>query len=415
MLATPATPATSEQTTNYESWINKVIRETNAARKIIEDNEKKEAACLEHVRNHPMMSVHELFKLFEHYKLNLKGQFFVTVQCQRDDLLQSLLEKNNTNVEAMSSAFQWAAGNGRLTTLNCFKEGVSAQTLGLLIDSDGYVAFQWAAATGELDVLKYLAELQPEKCQTMIEEFEYHALLEAVRNGKVGAFLWMIDALTNDSKKEMIEEEGFNFFHIAHGQKDWDMAAFFITYPAVFVEVLKREYKYRSYLDDFIKNQLIQLREGIKACEEAHPGATPDLLNKSAASLYFYILKYLIHKNSETLEEAIRLFKRFPSIKALLHTEVTTGKPNELFELAWDKNNQRVLLLLLEVYEIRKLAEKDHGAALGEVYATYALSDAETATQSKSCFSWLTCGFFSDTNKKIHPQNKTSTLQQSAP
>ena len=167
--------------------------------------------------------------------------------------------------------------------------------------------------------------------------------------------------LADDKMETLIGREGFRSFAEAAGTRQLSVLNRLLEFPSVFAwaELHDREYG-EKFIYLFVYEQIATLRAENIALETTHPQAIFDVTSPEKAKFCFYILRNLIRRNDPTLQDDMQFLINIPSVKALLHTELTPRESNELLRLALSRGNQPAVEMLLNVPAVRELAEQNN-------------------------------------------------------
>ena len=113
------------------------------------------------------------------------------------------------------------------------------------------------------------------------------------------------------------------------------------------------------YVRPYIMKQLTALHTQKNMLEEAQPNAVFDV-DLATAKRCFYILRNLIRRNDAAVLDDICFLLSIPAVKNLAHTEVSPGQSNELLRLALNISNAPAALILLNLPEVRAMAERNN-------------------------------------------------------
>jgi hypothetical protein len=259
-------------------------------------------------------------------RLNLSDEqlFCLTAEIGKRSLLERLMERAPDKVQGMIAAnnyeaFWKAAKNGHLPVMERLMERAPDNVQGM-ISAGGYEAFRYAAKNGHLPVMERLMERAPDKVQDMIAANNYEAFWKAAENGHLPVMERLLQ----------------------------------FTSVLAYAEMHEHEYGER-YIYPFVNERLRTLQERHASFERDNPQAVFDIDDPEEAKLCFYMLRNLIRRNNPALLDSIRFLIEIPSVKALLHTEVTPRQPNELLRLALSEGNQAAAGILLTVPAVFEL------------------------------------------------------------
>lgn len=286
------------------------------------------------------------------------------------EILRFLEEKvSRTRLQEMivggnNRAFKWAAQSGHLEVLKYLEEKASNNLL-YMIASGNYESFSSAAENGHLEILKYLEEKAPTNLLDMItarnyESFRFAALrghLEVLQYLEEKAQTLLQDMLTYNNC-EVFRLVNQNNYHITQ-KCQLDIIKHLITYPSIFSYTEEHVYEYGHHVKPFISETLTALRFERLSHQQNYPHVAFNV-SEEKANLLFYMLRNLIRRNEETVQDDIRFLLNLPSLRAMVHIEVTPGNANELLRLAMSINNQFASEILLEIPMVRSLAQQNN-------------------------------------------------------
>jgi len=253
-------------------------------------------------------------------------------------------------------AFQNAAQYGHLRILEHLVAKAPDQ-LQEMIETDDYGAFKNAAQYGHLDILKYLEAKAPGKLQEIITQDNYALFENAVKNGHLD-ILKYLEEYAPDKLQGMIEA-GIRSLSWAHDAHHLNVVKHLLSYSRVFNHVEQHEHEYgEQYTHPFIAKKLNTLRTQKAALEQENPNAVFDIQNEDEAKVVFYMIRNLIRQNPPDCRDDLIFLLEIPAVKALAHTEVTEGIPNELLRLTLTQGNRMAAELLLNIPAVRELAEQ---------------------------------------------------------
>ncbi len=238
----------------------------------------------------------------------------------------------------------------------------STKTLKSMLTKHDYRAF-YLAAEGNTAVFeqllqdKYWQYLPQDQVSAIIHSNHDASFREAASSGN----LWVVNrllALTTTSEKlnSMLSACDFEAFNRT---QNTEIRKKLLPFLPVFIHAESHDSEYRNDVRPFVDQQLILLHQKMSTFEYQNPHGVFDLPSEEA-TFAFYMLRHLIRRNDRNLEDNIRFLLNIPAVKALVHQEVTPGRPNELFELAMTTNNQQAVSLLLTIPEINRIAREQN-------------------------------------------------------
>jgi hypothetical protein len=231
----------------------------------------------------------------------------------------------------------------------------NAQKIISSADYEGpYAAFRLAAKHGHLSVMECLieklTELAPDKVQEMIAARDYEAFFRAAGNAHLPVMERLM-ALAPDKVQEMIAAGDYLAFRWAVRNGRLPVVNHLLQFASVFAYAEAHDHEYGSqYVYPFVTQQLTSLRALKAAFEAGHPDGVFNIEDPEQSRLCFYMLRNLIRRNDTALVDEMVFLMDIPSVKALLHTEMTASRgENELLRLAIHENNQAAAALLLRI------------------------------------------------------------------
>jgi len=277
------------------------------------------------------------------------------------DKLQVMIAANDYE------AFRLAARHGHIAILE-YLETLAPDKLQVMIASEVYEAFQLAALYGHLAILQHLEDRAPDKLQDMIAANKYHAFKEAAKYGHL-AILQHLEDRAPDKLQDMIVANKYHAFKEAAKYEHHDVVSYLLAHSTAFSYAEQHDHEYgEKYVHPFIANKLSTLRAEKAALDQENPNAVIDIQNDDEAKVVFYMIRNLIRRNPPQCQNDLIFLLEIPAVKALAHTEVREGIPNELLRLAVTQGNQMAAELLLNIPAVRELAEQHqlyHGEARG--------------------------------------------------
>ena len=275
-------------------------------------------------------------------------------------LIELAPAKLDAMVEARNySAFSDAAKNGHLPVMNRLIELLSDKVDAMVADYE-YAAFRDAARNGHLPVMNRLIELAPDKVDAMVAADDYAAFRSAAGSGHLLVMNRLIE-LAPDKVGNMVVACNYSAFRDAANSGHLPTINRLMEFSSVFSHAEMHQQEYGAqYVQPFVQATLTRLREEKAAFEQAHPNEVFDVASASDASLYFYMIRNLIRQNNANVLDDMRFLLNIPAVKALAHTAVTPNEPNELLRLALTLGNQASAEVLLNIPDIRALAEQNN-------------------------------------------------------
>ncbi|WP_115705708.1 ankyrin repeat domain-containing protein [Legionella sainthelensi] len=255
-------------------------------------------------------------------------------------------------------AFRDAAKNGHLGVLTYLEEK-APDMLPDMITAGNFYAFEWAASNGHLHVLKYLEEKASDKLQDMIEADHFYAFQWAVMHDHLNVVKYLVEK-TPERVHDMIAVDDFNAFEWAVSYGHHSMVHYLLNNPTVFAHAeTSQNGFFDRYIELFVVQKMTALRTQQQQAKTDNMDIIFDVIDPNEAKLLFYIARNLIRRNDQRLSDDLCFLLDIPAVKALAHTELTPDQSNELLRLALFVDNQQATTILLNIPEIRFLAEQD--------------------------------------------------------
>jgi hypothetical protein len=256
-------------------------------------------------------------------------------------------------------AFRSAATRGHLPVINRLIE-IAPDKVQEMVAAGNYKAFKCVARDGQLLIMNRLIEIAPDKVQEMVAAGNYAAFRSAAYNGHLPVINRLIE-IAPDKVQEMVADGNYLALGYAVSRGHLPLINRLLLIPAAlaYAEMHEQEYGAR-YVHPFIQTTLTSLRGEIAVFEQEHLNGVFDIADPEKAKLYFYMIRNLIRRNDATLLDDLRFLLRIPAVKALAHTAVTPGEPNELMRLALRVGNQGAAEILLTIPAVRVLTEQNN-------------------------------------------------------
>jgi hypothetical protein len=269
-------------------------------------------------------------------------------------LLPKMIAAKDFNV------FRYVAQNGHLEVLRYLESKVTADIVQKMIKAKNFDAFKSAAEQGHLEVLRYLESKAPELLQNMIEEEAFYAYQYAAKNGHLEVLRYLESKVRPERLQAMVATNQFSALSGATQYKHHHVINHLLQFSAVFAYAEQHVSEYRdAYIAPLITETLENLHAQRHAFESALPNAVFNLEDDDQSHFLFYVLRHLIRINNPEHRDEIQFLLDIPSVKSLAHTEVTPNMSNELLRLALSVGNQEAAALLLNIPEVRTLAEQN--------------------------------------------------------
>ncbi|EHL32182.1 hypothetical protein [Legionella drancourtii] len=144
-----------------------------------------------------------------------------------------------------------------------------------------------------------------------------------------------------------------------------DTVNHFLTIGAGLAYAEPHDHEYGRFVHPFIAHQINAYQHAKNEYEQTNPNGVFNL-DEQEARLCFYMLRNLIrrgvdreHAAAEDVTDEIRMLLSIPSVRALCHLPMSDeGGENELLRLAIRIGNQEASSLLLQLPEVRRVAEQ---------------------------------------------------------
>jgi hypothetical protein len=206
-------------------------------------------------------------------------------------------------------------------------------------------ALMKAIQGGQLNIVHYLLE---QDLTQLNRSSIYSSLLMAIRTNSSAIFNRLLDMYKFEQM--LIEKSSEIFTHACRILNNPLIIKKLLSYSSCFSLANKNESICNpTYLLEFIRDKLSALHE-----LESHQ------LHAHECVFYFYVLKTLIRTSSSLWHDEIKFLLQIPTVRALVHTEITLGQPNELFRLALSVQNYSAEKALSLIPAVIKHAEQNH-------------------------------------------------------
>jgi hypothetical protein len=219
--------------------------------------------------------------------------------------------------------------------------------------------FECAASTGSLSLMRYMEEHVADQLQGMIAGGHFLAFTLAAKSGHLGVIQYLKQKITPEQLQAMSARRGLEAFLFAAFNHHYPVVQELLTDPRVFAHAEQhvREYQER-YISPFIQTRITELRAQKERFSLEHPTEVFEVRDPEEARLHFYVLRHLIrNQDFASVRDNFLLLIDIPAVKALLHTEVTPGRPNELVRLALSSGNIDAAAELLNIPDVRRLTQ----------------------------------------------------------
>ena len=279
------------------------------------------------------------------------------------DVMERLIQITPDKMQEMVSAWEFgaflmAARNSHLHVMERLIE-LATDKMEEMVCAGDFSAFLMAAENGHLHVMERLIELAPGKVQEMVCARDFEAFRYAAANGHLHVLERLIE-LAPGKVQEMVNAEDFYAFREAASKGHLDVTDSLLNFPAVFAYAEMHVREYGFCVQAFMNSRLTHLTQEMDAFHATHPNEVFDIADSEQAKLYFYMMRHLIRQQTPESLEKLNLLLSIPSLKALVHQEVTPNQSNELLRLAMSLNNQEAALILLNIPVVRDLAQANN-------------------------------------------------------
>jgi hypothetical protein len=271
-------------------------------------------------------------------------------------------------------AYRLAVQNGHLDILTYFEGLLGKAEIKETIAADDFYAYRLAAQNGHLDILSYFESILTEaQIKEAIAADDFYAYRYAAQNGHLDILSYLESILTEAQIKKAIAAHNFHAYVFAalNGHLDVVKHLFKDAGCLSYAEKHDRE-NGEKYIYSYVSCCIYTLREEKARFEGTSPNGVFDMSAEKARHA-FYLLRNLIRRGvdreygnltrtAEDLSEDIRFLLSIPAVKALCHQTVTVdaqspGCENELLKLANRIGNEEAAGILLQLPEVRRLAE----------------------------------------------------------
>lgn len=340
-------------------------------------------------------------KLMDHLKASLpklndkwlKKQAWIAIALSQSvglPILRDVAELLNLDE---SMVFTLLAILGNTSLFSEFTQQQDVSNIQKMLEDDRFCAYTKAAENGHSDILKLIEQTVPLLVRTLIQSRDFSPYKDAARNGHVGV-LRHLENIAPDLVREMISAQHFYAYRVAASYGQLDVLKHLeATEPTLVKDMVAVDTFYA--FKKSVENKHFEVSEWILAKSslcfayaEMHEHEFGDkiikpfvserlrVLHREAINVYhhdvfnidnleqakicFYMIRNLIRRNERALDDEIRFLLSIPSVKALAHTEITVGQPNELVRLALTTGNQEAASILLNIPEVRILTEQNN-------------------------------------------------------
>jgi len=255
------------------------------------------------------------------------------------------------------------AGYGQLTVLKWLMQQLSdPNEQQVMLKARHYEACKHASwGGGYHDIVEWFMDNLPDNGQAMIKEHDYEIFKGAVRDGHLSIMKLLLKHTDERDQRKMV----IDAYKTATTERENNKAEtdYLLSFPSLLTHIEENIQSYEAhtqeyggrYIPLFVNKQLQSLRSQKNFLETNNAHAVFDV-DVNQARVCFYMLRNLIRRNSDELRDDILFLLNIPAVKALVHTEVTRGRPNELLRLALLTENRGAADILLAIPAVRELA-----------------------------------------------------------
>ncbi|MBA2657173.1 MAG: ankyrin repeat domain-containing protein [Tatlockia sp.] len=220
-----------------------------------------------------------------------------------------------------------------------------------------YTTLGGSACGGHLKTAKWLMNQAPELALTTIQHSDYEIFVRSAYHGQLIILKWLINLYPESA---MIQAQNYGAFHHAVEQNHFEIIQLLLSYPQCFAFAEQHLMEYGTIIGAFIIDTISTLHQDAEIFLNRHPDELFDIQTEAHKFLCFYIIRHLIRLNDSSKNEMIRFLLNLPSVKTIAHHEITRGDPNELLRLAISIGNQEAAVLLLNIDEVRLIAQQNN-------------------------------------------------------
>lgn len=266
-----------------------------------------------------------------------------------DSVLLSWISDNDYYV------YRKAAENGHTNIMHWLENKAPDQMLDMVQAVD-FAAYKQSARHGHLEVLQALEKKAPADIPAMISSQNYYPYRIAAANGHE-IIMAHIEATGPELIQTMIKADDFYAFRKAFENNHLDLCHQLLNKSSAcmaYAEAHVHEYGERIVMPH-IKQRLFGLhREALNI----NANGVFDLTDTEQVTICFYMLRHLIRLNDRSLDDELSFLLNIPTIKSLAHRTINEGPENELLRLAVITGNEQAASILLNLPDVRVLAER---------------------------------------------------------
>ncbi len=276
--------------------------------------------------------------------------------------------------------YRYTCGNGNLKNLKRLEEIIEdfERTSGYkdlklrAVKVWDWAAYRYACASGCIDVMEHLERIDGFDKLAAVSANKYETYAVACQNGQYAA-VKHLEEIDGFDKLVATSTDDFYPFRQAYKNSHMAIVKHLLNFSNVFSYAALHDEEYgKSFIYSFVESKLTALKKSKEAFEAEAPNGVYDI-NEDEAQYYFCILRNLIRRGvdrdygdetreAEDLLDDIRFLLDIPAVCRLAHqvvniSEDSPGCENELLRLAMWVGNQEVIAILMQLPEVRRLAE----------------------------------------------------------
>lgn len=298
----------------------------------------------------------------------------------RLDVLRHIEEKLDEHEiqEAMRSnlfyAYRFAIENGRHDVVAHIEEKLDGAEIEEAIRAYEFGVYRHISKNGWLDLLIHIEGKLPEsKIKEAIRANNFGAYRLAAENGQLDMLNHIEEKLGELETQEAIRANSFQAYYLATQNEHFDVVKHLLKDSACFAYAEEHDYEYgENHIYGYVSWCVDRLKQEKRLFESTVINDVFDI-EPDEAPYAFYLLRNLIRRgvdrdygdvvrNAEDLSNEIRFLLSIPAVKALCHEtinvdEESLGQENELLRLANRIGNEEAASILLQLPDVRRLAE----------------------------------------------------------
>ena len=243
------------------------------------------------------------------------------------------------------AAFRMAAANGHLYILEYLKEKQPAELLFVMMYARQCMPFQLAAAKGHIHVLEFLEAIDPGSFIWMIKEDDYAAVRLAIKEANFPTLHYLIDRMGNQYVERVCVNDGLrdrlvNTFNetliraCLHEAKNSHSSVmeYLLTFPEVFAHAEERVAEYGDWVQTYIFELLLVLRE--------QQGRFVFDVDATFAKQLFYVVRHLLRRLKPGDHDNLLFLLKIPSVNDLVIKDVARQGESKLLRIALSLGNR---------------------------------------------------------------------------